>query len=144
MPTKAPIQIDAGPLPSSAWSGWMCIDSEVEVEAAKGVLYRRLMLRAVQLLSEVYSSCGGGGFRCNVLYPRRSPNFQKTDRAKPLGFLSLSDAHSPPPSKPLPCLTRNCASVIISLTSVCELSVNIASKQRSVVCCQSVHLYRTC
>jgi hypothetical protein len=38
----------------------MCIDSEVEVEAAKSVLYRRLILRAVQLLYEVYTSWGRG------------------------------------------------------------------------------------
>ncbi len=31
--------VDAGPLPSSAWAGWKGFGSEVEVEAAKGVLY---------------------------------------------------------------------------------------------------------
>jgi hypothetical protein len=35
-------------MPSSAWAGWVCFESEVEVEAAKGVPYSRLMLRAVQ------------------------------------------------------------------------------------------------
>jgi hypothetical protein len=30
------ITLDEGPLLSSAWAGWMCFDSEVEVEAAKG------------------------------------------------------------------------------------------------------------
>jgi hypothetical protein len=34
----------------------MCFDSEVVVEAAKGVLYHRFMLMAVQLLSEVWAS----------------------------------------------------------------------------------------
>ncbi len=53
---KDPVQIDAGPLPSSAWAGWIWIDSEVEAEAANIVPYRRLMLRAVQLLSELYAS----------------------------------------------------------------------------------------
>jgi hypothetical protein len=42
----------------------MCFESEVEVEAAKGVPYYQLMLRAVQLSSEVYSSCGGEG--CDI------------------------------------------------------------------------------
>jgi hypothetical protein len=56
---KDPVWIDARPLPSSAWADRICIDTEVEVEAAKSVPYRRLMLRAVQLLSEVYASCGG-------------------------------------------------------------------------------------
>jgi hypothetical protein len=45
-------------MPSSAL---IYFESEAEVEAAKGVPYRRLMLRAVQLSSEVYSSCGGEG-----------------------------------------------------------------------------------
>jgi hypothetical protein len=43
--------------------GWVRLtaaESLVEVEAANGVLYQRPMLRAVQLSSEVYSSCGGG------------------------------------------------------------------------------------
>jgi hypothetical protein len=44
------------------------IESPVEVEAAKGVPYRQPMLRDVQLSSEVYSSYGGEGLRCNVLY----------------------------------------------------------------------------
>jgi hypothetical protein len=75
-------------MPSSAWAGWICFESEVEVEAAKGVPYRRLMLRAVQLPSEVYSSCGGEGLLCNVLYLRRSLNFQDSDRVKPLETLT--------------------------------------------------------
>jgi hypothetical protein len=41
------------------WGGWMRFDSEVEAEAAKDVPYRWPMLRATQLSSEVYSSCGG-------------------------------------------------------------------------------------
>ncbi len=52
----------------------------MEVEAAKGVPYRWLIIRAVQLSSEVYSSCGGEGLRCNVLYRRRSLNFQYQHR----------------------------------------------------------------
>jgi hypothetical protein len=75
-------------MPSSAWAGWICFESEVEMEAAKGVPYRRLMLRAVQLPSEVYSSCGGEGLLCNVLYRRRSLNFQDSDRVKPLETLT--------------------------------------------------------
>jgi hypothetical protein len=75
-------------MPSSAWAGWICFESEVEVEAAKGVLYRRLMLTAIQLSSEVYTSCGGEGLRCNVLHRRRSLNFQNPDRVKPLETLT--------------------------------------------------------
>ncbi len=66
----------------------MCFDSEVEVEAAKGVLYCRLMLRAVQLSSEVYSDCGGEGLRCDVLYPWHSLNFHYPHRVKPLEILT--------------------------------------------------------
>jgi hypothetical protein len=75
-------------MPSSAWAGWICFESEMEVEAAKGVLYRRLMLRAVQLSSEVYSSCGGEGLQFNVPYRRRLLNFQYPDRVKPLKILT--------------------------------------------------------
>ncbi len=82
--TKDPILIDVGPMPSSAWAGWICFESEVEVEAAKSVPYRRPMFRAAQLSSEVYSICGEEGLRCNVLYRRRSPNFQYSACAKPL------------------------------------------------------------
>jgi hypothetical protein len=53
-----------------------------------GAPYRQLLLRAVQLSSEVYSSCGGEGFRRNVLYRRHSLNFQYTDRVKPLEILT--------------------------------------------------------
>ncbi len=35
------------PCRPSSWAGWICFESEVEVEAAKGVSYRRSMLRAV-------------------------------------------------------------------------------------------------
>jgi hypothetical protein len=86
--TKDPVLIDAGPMPSSAWAGWMCFESEVEVEAAKGVPYRLPMFRAVQLSSEVYSSCGEEGLRCNVLYRRRSLNIQYSERVKPLEILT--------------------------------------------------------
>jgi hypothetical protein len=75
-------------MPSYAWAGWICFESEVEVEAAKSVPYCRLVLRAVQLSSEVYTSCRGEGLRCNVLYPRRSLNFQYSDRVKPLEILT--------------------------------------------------------
>jgi hypothetical protein len=75
-------------MPSSAWAGWMCFESEVEVEAAKGVPYYQLMLRAVHLSSEVYSICGGEGLRYNVLYRPRSLNFQYPDRVKPLEILT--------------------------------------------------------
>jgi hypothetical protein len=75
-------------MPSYARAGWICFESEVGVEAAKSVPYRRLMLRAVQVSSEVYTSCGGEGLRCNVLYPRRSLNFQYSDRVKPLEVLT--------------------------------------------------------
>ncbi len=48
------------------------------------------MLRAVQLWYEVYSSCGGGGLRSNVLHWRHSLNFQYPHRVKSLGiFTSL-------------------------------------------------------
>jgi hypothetical protein len=40
----------------------------MEVEAAKGELYRWPILKAVKLSSEVYLNCGGGGLRRNVLY----------------------------------------------------------------------------
>jgi hypothetical protein len=43
-------------MPPSAWAGWICFESEVEVEAAKDEPYRRSKLRAVQLSSEVYST----------------------------------------------------------------------------------------
>jgi hypothetical protein len=43
------ITLDEGPLLSSAWAGWMCFDSEVEVEAAKGEPYHWSMLKAFQL-----------------------------------------------------------------------------------------------
>jgi hypothetical protein len=33
-------------MPSSAWAAWIYFENEVEVEAAKGVLYRLPMLRA--------------------------------------------------------------------------------------------------
>ncbi len=79
---KDPVWIDTGPLPFSAWAGWMCFDSEAEMKAAQGVQYRRLMLRAVQLLSEVYTSYWGEGLRCNVRCRRGSPNFQKANRAQ--------------------------------------------------------------
>ncbi len=85
---KDPVYIDAGPMPSSAWAGWIRFESEVEVEAAKSVPYRRLMLSAIKLPSEVYSSCAGEGLRCKVLYRRRSLNFQYPDRVKPLGILT--------------------------------------------------------
>jgi hypothetical protein len=38
----------------------MGIDSEVEVEGAKSMPHHWLMLRAAQLLSEVYASSEGG------------------------------------------------------------------------------------
>jgi hypothetical protein len=93
---KDPVQLDAGPMLSPAWAGWKCFESEVEVEAAKGVPYRRSMLRAVQLSSEVYSSCGGEGLRCNVLYRQRSLNFQDLRRVKPLEILTSLRARIPP------------------------------------------------
>ncbi len=43
---KDPVQLDAGPMLSSAWAGWIYFESEVEVEAAKGEPYCRPMLRA--------------------------------------------------------------------------------------------------
>jgi hypothetical protein len=58
------------------------------VEAAKIVPYRRLMLRAVQLSSEVYFSCGGEGLHCNVLYQLRPLSFQYPYRVKPLEILT--------------------------------------------------------
>ncbi len=36
-------------MPSSAWAGWIYFESEMEVEAAKGVPYRRPILGAAQL-----------------------------------------------------------------------------------------------
>ncbi len=86
--SKDPVELDAGPMQSSAWAGWICFESEVEVEAAKDEPYRRSKLRAAQLSSEVYSSCGGEGLRCNVLYRRRPLNFQYPHRVKPLGILT--------------------------------------------------------
>ncbi len=63
-----------------------CFDSEVEVEAAKGVPTAGLCSE----LSEVYSShdsrCGEG-FQSNVLYRRYSLNFQYPNRVKPLEIL---------------------------------------------------------
>ncbi len=66
----------------------MYFDSEMTVEAANEVLYRRFMLRAVQLSPEVYSSCGGGGLRSNVLHRQRLLNFQYPCRVKPLEILT--------------------------------------------------------
>ncbi len=63
-------------MPSSAWGGWIYFESPVEVEAAKVVLYRQPLLRAAQMWYEFYSSCGGEGLRCNVLYRRHPLNFQ--------------------------------------------------------------------
>ncbi len=63
-------------------------ESEMEVKAAKSVPYRRSMLRAAQLLSEVYSSCGEEGLRCDVLYRRRLLDFQYLHRVKPLEILT--------------------------------------------------------
>ncbi len=54
---KDPVKLDAGPMLSSAWAGWICFESEMEVEAAKGVPYGRPILGAVKLLSKVYTSC---------------------------------------------------------------------------------------
>jgi hypothetical protein len=85
---KDPVQLDAGPMLSPAWAGWKCFECELEVEAANGVPYCRSMLRAVKMSSEVYSSCGGEGLRCNVLYQRRSLNFQDLYRVKPLEILT--------------------------------------------------------
>jgi hypothetical protein len=62
----------------------------VEVEAAKGVPDRQHMLRAAQLFFEVYTSCGLGVLGCYVLYPWRSTNFQKEDRANSIVYLSFS------------------------------------------------------
>ncbi len=45
-----PVQLNARPLPSSAWAGRGVFDSEVEMEAAKCLLYRRPKFRAVKLL----------------------------------------------------------------------------------------------
>jgi hypothetical protein len=58
------------------------------VETAKSVPYRRLMLTAVQLSSEVYSSFEGEGLRCNVLYQRRPLNLQYPHRVKPQEILT--------------------------------------------------------
>ncbi len=85
---KDPVQLDAGPMPSSAWAGWIYFESPVKVEAANGVPYRRLIIRAVQLWYEVYSSCGGEGIWCIVLYRRHSLNFQYPVRAEPLVILT--------------------------------------------------------
>ncbi len=60
----------------------------MEVEAAKVVPYRRPILRAVQLRYEVYSSCGRGGLRSDVLYRRHPLNFHYRVRAEPLVFLT--------------------------------------------------------
>ncbi len=51
---------------SSAWASWIYFESEVEVEAAKGVPYRWPLLRADQLWYEVYSSCEKKDY--NVMY----------------------------------------------------------------------------
>jgi hypothetical protein len=37
-------------MPSSAWASWIYFEIPVEVEAAKGVPYRRPILKAAQLL----------------------------------------------------------------------------------------------
>jgi hypothetical protein len=55
LPPNDPLKVDPGPLPLSAWAGWKGFDREAEVEAAKGVPYRRPKLRAAQLSSEVYA-----------------------------------------------------------------------------------------
>jgi hypothetical protein len=43
----------------------------------------------VQLWYEMYSSCGGGGLRCNVLYRRHPLKFQYPVCAEPLVFLTF-------------------------------------------------------
>ncbi len=68
--------------------GWRQIESLVKVAAAKDVPYYWPIFRAVQLSSEVYSRCGEGGLRCEVLYRRRTQNFQYPERAESLVFLS--------------------------------------------------------
>ncbi len=45
----------------SAWPYWGMIESSEEVEAAKGVPYRRTMLTATKLSPKVYICCCGGG-----------------------------------------------------------------------------------
>jgi hypothetical protein len=55
-------------MPSSAWAGWICFESEVEVEAAKTVPYRRLILRVIKLSSEVYVPPAVEERDCDVMY----------------------------------------------------------------------------
>ncbi len=86
--SKDPVYLDKRPLPSSAWASWKDFESGVEVEAAKDEVYRRPMVRAIQLSSEMYASCRGGELRWNVLYRLRSPDFQIAVRVKPLVLLT--------------------------------------------------------
>jgi hypothetical protein len=40
-------------MPSYAWAGWICFESKMEVEAAKGVPYRRpILLRCTPAAEE--------------------------------------------------------------------------------------------
>ncbi len=80
----------------------------MEVEAAKWVPYRRPMLTAVQLSTEVYvySSCGEE-LRCNCTLSTAFTNFQYSDRVKPLEILLSGYIHSLICEKPwLPVLVR--------------------------------------
>jgi hypothetical protein len=43
-------------MPLSTWADWICFESEMEIEAAKGVPYLQPILGAVKLLSKVYTS----------------------------------------------------------------------------------------
>jgi hypothetical protein len=74
-------------MPSSAWAGWIYI-LKVQWRWKLQRVCRTAGLRAAQLWYEVYSSCGGGGLRCNVLHRRRPLNFQLPVRAAPLVFLT--------------------------------------------------------
>ncbi len=53
---------------------------------------------------------------CYVLYPLRSPNFQKADRANSRVYLTFSLCLPPTRPQLLPCLTRYCTSMNISRT----------------------------
>ncbi len=77
------VKLDTGPLPSSAWAGWRGFESEMEVEAAKGVPYFRPMLR---MLSSSHLRCMPGVEEEDydvMSNRRRSPNFEKADHVKP-------------------------------------------------------------
>ncbi len=106
------------------------------------------MLRAVQLSSKVYSSCGEEGLQCNVLYQWCSLHYQKADRANSLVYLSFSLAHTLPVSRPLN--TRKCLTPVYKKTPpprpacVCYLLTDVINAVINFLHCNNLVFYKLC